>query len=88
MLQSNKEEERGTRQVLGAPLELLKYVDKVRLEIRKVYVRRPGKGNSNSHGARPVHLIIILMKWIRTSRLSKKNSLSTLGERLGLGFKV
>ena len=43
---------------------------------RKVDVRLPGKGNSNSHGARPVHLIITMMKWIRTSRLSIKNSLS------------
>ena len=37
---------------------------------RKVDVRLPGKGNSNSHGARPVHLIITMIKWIRTSRLS------------------
>ena len=36
----------------------------------------PRKGNSNSHGARPVHLIISIIKWIRTSRLSTKNSLS------------
>ena len=35
---------------------------------RKVDVRLPGKGNSNSHGARPVHLIITIIKWIRTSR--------------------
>ena len=42
---------------------------------RKVDVRLPGKGNSNSHGARPVHLIITMIKWIRTSRLSKKISL-------------
>ena len=28
------------------------------LRHRKVDVRLPGKGNSNSHGARPVHLII------------------------------
>jgi len=42
----------------------------------KVDVRLPGKGNSNSHGPRPVHLIITMMKWIRTSRLSIKNSLS------------
>jgi len=34
-----------------------------------------GKGNSNSHGARPVHLIITMIKWIRTSSLSIKNSL-------------
>jgi len=29
-----------------------------------------------SHGARPVHLITTMMKWIRTRRLSIKNSLS------------
>ena len=34
---------------------------------RKVDVRLPG--------ARPVHLIITMIKWIRTSRLSIKNSL-------------
>jgi len=28
------------------------------------------QGNSNSHGARPVHLIITMITWIRTSRLS------------------
>jgi len=39
----------------------------------------PGKGNSNSHGARPVHLIIKMIKWIRTSRLSKKNFVSLPG---------
>jgi hypothetical protein len=43
---------------------------------RKVDVRLPGKGNSNSHGARPVHIIVTMMTWIRTSRLSMKNSLS------------
>ena len=45
-------------------------------EVRKVDVRLPGKGDSNSHGARPVHLIITMIKWIRTSRLPIKNSLS------------
>jgi len=45
---------------------------------RKVDVRLPGKGNSNSLGARPVHLIITIIKWIRTSRLSIENSLSSL----------
>jgi len=35
-------------------------------EGRKADVRLPGKGNSNTHGARPVHLIITMMKWIRT----------------------
>ena len=44
--------------------------------ITKIDVRLPGKGNSNSHGARPVHLIITMIKWSRTSRLSIKNSLS------------
>ena len=49
----------------------------------------PGSGGfgvgvkSNSHGARPVHLIITMIKWIRTSRLSIKNSLSGVK---GLGF--
>jgi len=43
---------------------------------RKVDVRLPGKGNSNPHGARPVHLIITMIKWFRTSRLSITNSLS------------
>jgi len=34
---------------------------------KKVDVRLPEKGNSNSHGARPVHLIITMITWIRTS---------------------
>jgi len=34
------------------------------------------QGSPNSHGARPVHLIITMTLWIRTSRLSIKNSLS------------
>ena len=38
-----------------------------------VDVRLPGKGNSNSHGARPGHLIITMIKRVRTSRLSIKN---------------
>ena len=42
----------------------------------KVDVGLPGKGNSNSHGATPVHLIVTQLKWIRTSRLSITNSLS------------
>jgi len=46
---------------------------------RKVDVRLPGRGNSNSRGARPVHLIISMIKWIRTSRLSIKNSLCVGG---------
>ena len=47
-----------------------------REESRQIDVRLPGKGNSNSHGARPVYLIIKMIKWIRTGRLSIKNSLS------------
>jgi len=43
---------------------------------RKVDIGLPGKGNSNSHGARPVHQIISMIHWIRTSRLAIKNSLS------------
>ena len=43
---------------------------------RKVDVRLPGKENSNSRGARPVHLIITMIKWIQTSRLSIEKSLS------------
>ena len=41
---------------------------------RKVDARLPGKGNSNSRGARPVHLTIMMIKWIRNSRLLIKNS--------------
>ena len=50
--------------------------------LRKVDVRLPGRGNSNLHGARPVHLINTMIKWIRTSRLSIKNSLSDGDHRL------
>ena len=42
---------------------------------RQIDVRLPGNENSNSHGARRVHLIMKLMKWIRTGRLSIKNFL-------------
>ena len=48
---------------------------------RKVDVRLPGKGNSNSHGARPVHLTITMIKWIRTSRLSVRPSLEVVAAR-------
>jgi len=58
---------------LGAPTQTETELDIT--HTRKVDVRLPGKGNSNSHGARPVHLIITTIKWIRTSRLSIKNSL-------------
>ena len=42
----------------------------------KLDVRLPGKGNSNCHDARPVHLIISMIKWFRTSRSPIKKSLS------------
>ena len=41
-------------------------------------------GNANSHGARPVHRIITMPKWIRSGRLSIQNSLPGLDDR-GLG---
>ena len=41
----------------------------------KVDVRLPAQGILNSHGAKPVYLIITMIKWIRTSRLSIKKSL-------------
>ena len=40
-------------------------------KLRKVDIGLPGKGDSNSHGARPVQQIISMIKWIRTSRLPK-----------------
>ena len=51
---------------------------------RKIDARIPGKGYSNSHGTRPVHLIITMIKWIRTSRLSIKNSLSLWSQAVHL----
>jgi hypothetical protein len=47
----------------------------------KAEIRLPGKGNSNSHGAKPVHQIISMIKWIRTSGFSIKKSLTGSGER-------
>jgi hypothetical protein len=49
---------------------------------KKVDVR-PGEGNSNFLGARPVHQTITVIKWIWSSELSIKSSLSML---CGLGF--
>ena len=31
---------------------------------RKVGAKLLGKGNSNSHGARPVHLVIAMINWV------------------------
>jgi len=50
---------------------------------RTVDVKLPGKGNSNSHGARPVRLIIKMIKW---SRLAQRTlSLYKIGRVLGQG---
>ena len=43
---------------------------------RKADIRLARKGDLNSRDARPVHLIISMIKWIRTSGSSIKNSLS------------
>ena len=54
---------------------------------RKVDTRLPGKGNSNSHGAKLVHHIISMIKWIWTSRLSIKKSFRDSGFGvLGVGL--
>ena len=42
--------------------------ERVERPCREVDVRLPGKGHSKAHGARPVHLIITVIKWIQTSR--------------------
>ena len=55
---------------------------------RKVDVWLPGKGNSISHGARPVHLIITMIKWIRASELSTKNSLSAVQSSVAAPVKL
>ena len=52
---------------------------------RKVDVGLLGKGNSNPHGARPVHLIIAMIQWIRTSRFVNKEVSRSAP---GLGFPV
>jgi len=54
-------------------------------KVRKIDVRLPGKGNSKSRGERPVHLIITMIKWIRTRRVSTENYLSA---PLGEGFRA
>ena len=58
-------------QVATGPDQGLKGVenDDVCQYTRKVEVRLPAKGNSKYHGARPVHLIITIIKLNRTSEL-------------------
>ena len=63
----------GTTEIRPLHVKTLKRVNPAP---RKGDVRLPGKENSNSHGARPVHLIITMMLWIRIRRLSIKNSLA------------
>ena len=72
----------GARPLKGKDLVL----DQVDSVTRKADARLPGKGISNSHGARPVHLIITMIKWIRTSRLSINNSLSLRVRHAGAGL--
>jgi len=98
---SNKEEEEEEEEEEGSGVPRRSHRNSSRLEsggtgspalcprlLRKVDVRLPGKGKSNSHGARPVHLIITTKKWIRTSRLSIKNSLRACFRDCGLGVGV
>ena len=47
----------------------------------KVDVRLPVQGNANPHGARPVHLIITMIKRIRTSRLYRRVPVGWEGAR-------
>ena len=48
------------------------------------YFQNTQDPNSNSHGARPVHLIITMIKWFRTSRLSINLSVQALERIPGL----
>jgi len=55
-----------------------------------LYFGRPASGQTEparagAHGARPVHLIITMIQWIRTSRLSIKKSLSAGPRRADAG---
>ena len=52
------------------------------------WLQRRVQGNSNSHGARPIHQIISMIKWIQTSRLSIKKSLSPEPRQGGLSSVV
>jgi len=53
----------------------------LQVSARKVDVRLPERGNSNSHGARPAHPIITMITCIRTIRVSIKNFLSQVSAR-------
>ena len=68
----------GGRPLPLRPLRSSGVCRRCRVSTRKVEIRLPGKGNSLSHGARPDHRIVLMIKWIRTSRLSIKNSPSAV----------
>ena len=68
---------RQTLEPLTSPAATHQSPEKVQgVGIRKVDLRLTGKGNTDFHSARPVHLIITTMKWIWTSRLSTDNAFS------------
>jgi hypothetical protein len=79
--------------VVGCTESLVDSLNKVpaimmpKMVMRKVVVRLPGKEESNSHEPRPVHLIITTMKWIQTSRLPIKKSLSDDGGIVARGAR-
>ena len=78
-LESGSRERVHATLFLSCPLHSFHHISSQRccfIRARKVDVRPPGKEYSNSHCARPVHLIITMIKWIRTSRLPTKNSQS------------
>ena len=52
------------------------------------FVQARLRTSQDSHGARPVHLVITMIKWIWTSRLSIKNCLSREGRRRGGGRTI
>jgi len=62
-LERNEEERREAAVVAFLAVSALRehIIAQVRTPPRKVDVRLPGKGNSNSHGARPVYLIITMI---------------------------
>ena len=55
---------------------------------RKVDTRLPGKGNSNSYGARPVHQIISMIEWTRTSSFAMLLEVRPLLSAFGTNMTV